>query len=96
MKKLITILGIFLAFVITAKAQNSEIRNVGSFNEVKVGESVRVILVPGNKEEVKVEVEGVDVVFGGFREAVGDVGPGFSGIPAPGDVGKRCPDWRCS
>ena len=61
MKKLIIVTGLLVAFTVLVQAQNREVRNVGSFNEVKVGESVRLVLVPGDKNEVLVETDGIDV-----------------------------------
>ena len=61
MKKLIIVAGLMAAATVLVQAQNREVRNVGSFDEVKVGESVRLVLVPGNKNEVLVETDGVEV-----------------------------------
>lgn len=52
-----------LAWLITTQAfgQNKETRSVGEFDKVKVATSIRATLVPGDKHEVIVETNGVDV-----------------------------------
>lgn len=58
MKNILSI--IVLSLVATfALAQESETRNVGSFNGVKVAEGIDVYLKKGDKESVKVEATGV-------------------------------------
>ncbi len=58
MKNLLAI--IVLALVATfTQAQESETRNVGSFNGVKVAEGIDVYLKKGDKESVKVEATGI-------------------------------------
>ena len=50
---------ILIAFIATlASAQQSETRNIGSFTGVKASEGIDVYLSKGNKESVKVEVNG--------------------------------------
>jgi|SRR5690606_11704887 len=44
-----------------AQAQKSETRNVGSFTGISVAEGVEVYLTKGQKESVKVEIEGGNV-----------------------------------
>ena len=46
---------------ISLLAQESEIRNVGSFKGVKSGEAIDVYLKKGDKESVKVETTGVEL-----------------------------------
>lgn len=47
--------------VITTVAQTSEVRQVGSFRGVKAGEAINVTLKKGDKESVKVDVDGVSL-----------------------------------
>ncbi len=61
MKKLIIFIGVIVATTVLVHAQNKETRNVGSFSEIKAGESVRVYLIPGDKNEVVVETDGIEV-----------------------------------
>ncbi|MFY0627310.1 MAG: DUF2807 domain-containing protein [Reichenbachiella sp.] len=61
MKKLISIIGITLATIIVVTAQNKETRALGSFDEIKVGQSIRLTIIPGEKNEAIVETTGVDV-----------------------------------
>ncbi len=42
-------------------AQQSEVRNVGSFNGIKAAEAIDVYLKKGDKESVRVEVTGTDL-----------------------------------
>lgn len=42
-------------------AQNSEVREVGSFKGIKVGQAIDVYLKKGTKEMLKVEVTGTDI-----------------------------------
>lgn len=42
-------------------AQQSEVRQVGPFKGVRTGEAISVTLKKGDKESVKIEVEGVDL-----------------------------------
>jgi Putative auto-transporter adhesin, head GIN domain len=60
MKKVFGVLALcFILF--SALAQESEVRSVGSFTGVKVGEAIDVYLKKGDKESVKVEVTGARV-----------------------------------
>lgn len=55
-------IGLCMLFVASCSfAQNTETRNPGSFSQVHSGGSWDVILVEGNKEEVKIEARGVDL-----------------------------------
>jgi hypothetical protein len=49
---------IFSLFTLLAPAQESEVRNVGSFSGIKAAEGIDVYLRKGDKEGVKVEVTG--------------------------------------
>ena len=54
----------------TARGQESETRNIGSFSGVKVTEGIDVYLKRGDKESVRVEVTGTklgECYYGGFR-----------------------------
>ncbi len=59
-KTLLTLVLVSL-FSLVAMAQNKETRNVGSFDEISVGQSIDLYLIPGSKEEVVVEVDGTDL-----------------------------------
>ena len=50
-----------MCLAVSAYSQNTETRNLGSFSQVHSGGSWDVILVEGSKEEVKIEVKGVDL-----------------------------------
>ncbi|MBN8578512.1 MAG: DUF2807 domain-containing protein [Cytophagales bacterium] len=53
---------VFSLFVLVpAYAQQSEVRTVGSFSGVKVGQAIDVYLKKGDKESVRVEVSGTDL-----------------------------------
>lgn len=58
MKQLITC--IFLCAAQIASAQSSETRNLESFDEIKVSESISVRLTKGNENTAKIETRGVD------------------------------------
>ncbi len=59
MKKLVlTLLVLLCGWVV--KAQQSDVRSVGSFSGVKAGEAIDVYLKKGDKESVRVEVTGTD------------------------------------
>ncbi len=60
MKKVLGVLTLCLSFFLVL-AQESEVRSVGSFTGVKVGEAIDVYLKKGDKESVKVEVTGARV-----------------------------------
>jgi hypothetical protein len=55
------LVGLFSLLFITAFSQQSETRTVGAFKGVKVSEAVDVYLKKGDKESVKVEVNGVSL-----------------------------------
>lgn len=55
------LVGLFSLLFITAFSQQSETRTVGTFKGVKVSEAVDVYLKKGEKESVKVEVNGVSL-----------------------------------
>ena len=57
MKKVLGVLTLCFSFFLVL-AQDSEVRSVGSFTGVKVGEAIDVYLKKGDKESVKVEVTG--------------------------------------
>jgi hypothetical protein len=57
MKKVLGVLALCFTFFL-ALAQESEVRTVGSFSGVKVGEAIDVYLKKGDKESVRVEVTG--------------------------------------
>lgn len=58
MKNLLAIIALVLS-VTFVQAQETQTRNVGSFNGVKVAEGIDVYLKKGDKESVKVEATGV-------------------------------------
>lgn len=60
MKK-ITILAMMLMISVFVYAQKSETRSLGSFDEISVGESVKVTLVKGSSEKAEIEVTGADL-----------------------------------
>ncbi len=60
MKKVLGVLTLCFSFFLVL-AQESEVRSVGSFTGVKVGEAIDVYLKKGDKESVKVEVTGARV-----------------------------------
>lgn len=60
MRKLV-LLGLFFIGVNSVFAQNSEVRNVGSFSGVKAAEAIDVYLKKGDKESVRVEASGVSL-----------------------------------
>lgn len=57
MKKVLGVITLCLV-LFSALAQESEVRSVGSFTGVKVGEAIDVYLKKGDKESVKVEITG--------------------------------------
>ena len=58
-KNILILAGILLSFSLLA--QESEVRNVGSFKSVKSGQAIDVYLKKGDKESVKVETTGIDL-----------------------------------
>jgi len=60
MKKVLGVIALSLV-LFSALAQESEVRSVGSFKGVKVGEAIDVYLKKGDKESVKVEVTGASL-----------------------------------
>lgn len=54
--KNILIVVLLFSGILTSKAQQTEVREVGSFSGVKSGEAIDVYLKKGDKESVKVEV----------------------------------------
>ncbi|SMD31974.1 Putative auto-transporter adhesin, head GIN domain [Reichenbachiella faecimaris] len=60
MKRIITCLGILLGASLLANAQTSETRNLDSFNEIRVSESITVRLKKGNANVAQIETRGVD------------------------------------
>lgn len=59
--KLRFVLGAVLAATLSAFAQESEVRQVGSFKAIKSAEGIDVYLKQGDKESVRVEASGVPV-----------------------------------
>ena len=59
MKKFGALIVVVFSFLTTV-AQQTEVREIGSFSGVKATEGVDVFLKKGDKERVKVEVEGTD------------------------------------
>ncbi|MEM6632811.1 MAG: head GIN domain-containing protein [Bacteroidota bacterium] len=50
-----------LLLILTLQAQNTETRNVGSFDGLHVSSSFDVIVKKGNRESVRLEISGVDL-----------------------------------
>ncbi len=48
---------LLLFFFVSAFAQNSQERNVGSFSEIKVGEAINLYLIQGSSEKIRVEAD---------------------------------------
>lgn len=61
MKKIITCVGVLLASIVIANAQNSDTRNLDQFTQIKVSESIRVKLIKGSNNKAVIETRGVDV-----------------------------------
>ncbi len=62
MKKVIFLFITLLSiYNVDAQDINSQIRNVGSFNEIYAGKGINVTLIEGDKEKVRVEIENADV-----------------------------------
>jgi hypothetical protein len=61
MKNLVIALGLIIATVVVANAQNSETRSLGNFDQISVAESINVTLKRGDKNEAIIETSGVDV-----------------------------------
>ncbi|MEN0050683.1 MAG: head GIN domain-containing protein [Bacteroidota bacterium] len=56
-----TLLLAFFAVVGLLTAQSSETRSLGNFDEVRVSEGIKAKLKKGNKNEVKIEAENIDI-----------------------------------
>lgn len=56
-----TVLFFFVLTVSSVQGQSTEDRNVDGFNSIRAAEGVDVYLKPGNKEAVRVEVQGIDL-----------------------------------
>ena len=54
-------LSLFLFVVNFLSAQNNEVRPLDSFDEIKVGQSIDVILIEGSAEQAEVSVRGADL-----------------------------------
>ena len=50
-----------LVTTLVVQAQNEEVRNLPSFDQISVGESIKLIIEKGNKNSARVEASGVDV-----------------------------------
>ena len=61
MKAKILIIATLVFLVSNLFAQQSEERNVGSFDEIRVSQAITVYLSPGNTESLKVEARGIDL-----------------------------------
>ena len=61
MRNRIYFIAIALFTFVATYAQESEMRNVGKFTEVHVSEAIDVFMEKGVKEQVRVEVDGVDL-----------------------------------
>ncbi|MDH5598990.1 MAG: DUF2807 domain-containing protein [Cyclobacteriaceae bacterium] len=61
MRNRIYLTAIALLIYVASNAQESETRNVGKFNEVHVSEAIDVFIEKGGTEQVRVEVDGVDL-----------------------------------
>jgi len=59
--RIFVLVGIVLLSHLSGFAQQSEVRSVGSFNEVKAAEAIDVYLKKGDKESVRVEVSGTSL-----------------------------------
>jgi hypothetical protein len=60
MRKTLSLLVLVFA-VATAFGQTSEVRQTGTFKGIKAGEAINVTLKKGDKESIKVEVDGVSL-----------------------------------
>jgi len=60
MKKSILFYLLILCFI-TGYAQDKETRNLSSFNEISVGEAIRVNLIRGNREQAEVIANGIEL-----------------------------------
>lgn len=60
MKKSI-LLFVFGVFILSAVAQQREDRNLDSFNELSVGEAIRVTLIKGTREKAEIIASGIDL-----------------------------------
>lgn len=79
MNKIIIAVLAFGAFTF-AEAQNTETRSLGPFSEVQTQEGIEVILKAGNKEEARIEADGLDV-----SEVLTDIMGGTLKIHLEGD-----------
>jgi len=61
MKKLTAILFLVTAVTISAFSQNTETRSLDNFSAVSVGEAIKLVLIPGNKNEAKIMATNVDL-----------------------------------
>lgn len=64
MNRLKLVLSALLFFLFTLSgvmAQDTEVRNVGSFHEIRTGQAIDVYLKEGTKESVKLEVKGISL-----------------------------------
>ena len=64
MNRLKLVLSALLFFLFTLSgvmAQDTEVRNVGAFHEIRTGQAIDVYLKEGTKESVKLEVKGISL-----------------------------------
>lgn len=60
MKRIIICFGLSIASILIAKAQSSETRDLPSFDEIRVSESISVRLKNGSSNSAQIETRGVD------------------------------------
>ena len=61
MKKLTAILFLVTAAAISAFGQNTETRSLDNFSAISVGEAIKLVLIPGNKNEARITATNVDL-----------------------------------
>ena len=61
MKKVLTIIFLVAAMATTGLAQNTETRSLDDFSAISIGEAIKLVLVPGNKNEAKITADNVDL-----------------------------------
>ena len=61
MKQKILLIVFSCLFVLAGRAQQREDRNLDSFNELSVGEAIRVTLIKGTREKAEIIASGIDL-----------------------------------
>ena len=61
MKRIIATLILISACSISLLAQNTETRSLDNFSAISIGEAIKLVLVPGNKNEAKIVADNIDL-----------------------------------